>query len=311
MDNLYLSFSVVFPLVFMMGLGYILSLFKVFDEIFFVKMNSMIFGFFLPILIFIGIYQSDFNLSSTVPLVIYAIVCTCFIVLCLLKIVPKIIKVKEDCSVVIQGIYRSNFVLFGIPITASLHDNNISITSILVAFIIPLYNLLAVIILQDSTKQKTDYYKIIKEIIKNPLIIGSVLGFIFVGFQIKIPHLIYNTFLEISQVATPLALIALGGSFQIRGLKKFKRSLMIAIAGKLVIIPIIFISLSVLLGYRGLELTAFMVLFSTPTAIASYTMAQSMKANGELAGQIVVLTSILSILTIFICVSILQFANLV
>ncbi len=43
-------------------------------------------------------------------------------------------------------------------------------------------------------------------------------------------------------------------------------------------------------GYRGVELTTLMIIFAAPTAISSFTMAQQMDSDSELAGQIVVFT---------------------
>lgn len=70
------------------------------------------------------------------------------------------------------------------------------------------------------------------------------------------------------------------------------------------------ISLVVLLGFRGVELAVLMAMFVTPTAVSSFTMAQSVGANDDLAGQIVVWGSIFSIVTIFIWITILQYASL-
>ena len=58
--------------------------------------------------------------------------------------------------------------------------------------------------------------------------------------------------------------------------------------------------LSILAGFRGQSLCAMMVIFAAPSAVASYPMAVAMGADGQLAGQIVCATTILSVITIFL-----------
>lgn len=222
------------------------------------------------------------------------------------------IKNKYHCGVIVQGIFRSNFILFGVPIATSLYGQEQAGTiAILLAFVIPLFNLLSIIALQVFSNQKTNVQSLFIDILKNPLIVASIIAFFFIFTMIKLPTLIESTMLDIAHVATPLALIALGGSFQFRGIGKYKKYLCIAILSKLVIVPVIFIPLSIFFGFRGMELTALMAMFASPTAVSTFTMAQSVKANDELAGQIVVMSSILSIITIFAWITILKHANLI
>ena len=71
---------------------------------------------------------------------------------------------------------------------------------------------------------------------------------------------------------------------------------------RLVLIPAAVIAFSAWLGYKGLEIGVIISIFSTPVAISSYVMAHEMDCADELAGQIVVLTSILSMVTIFLSI---------
>ncbi len=312
MDTLYLSFSVVFPLLCMMSLGYTITALKMFDLPFLKKVNSFSFEVLLPILIFINIYQSNFNLSASLSLILFSLACVGAIFLLLLLFVPKNALDRRDSGVIIQGIFRSNYVLFGIPIADSLYGTTgVQLVVLLVAFVIPLYNVFAVLVLQGYSGKKTTLKESLITMAKNPLILSSAIGFIFIALRIKLPEIMVSTLVDISQIVTPLALIALGGSFTVTGIKKYKHDLFISVMGKLIIIPLVFIPISILFDYRGIELMALMAMFVSPTAIASYTMAQNMGANDELAGQIVVLTSILSIVSIFIWVSLLQSMQLI
>ena len=138
-----------------------------------------------------------------------------------------------------------------------------------------------------------------KGVLKNPLVIASVLGLIFVFLRIPVPELAMESVSTLGSIATPLALIALGADFHFSSVKTYRKQLWITVTGKLVAVPVIMLTIAILLGFQGVNLVVLMVLFASPTAVASYTMACSMGGDGELAGQILVLTTLGSIVTIF------------
>ncbi|WP_317853655.1 AEC family transporter [Chakrabartyella piscis] len=311
MEIFYLSFTVVFPLVCMMSLGYVLRVVGIFNELFLKQLNKLCFKVFLPTLLFTNLYQSSFEFGSAIPMIVFGTTSVLIIFFLLVWIVPRFVTENRDRGVMIQGIFRSNFVLFGIPMIISLFGTEkTGVAVIMIALVVPLFNVLSVIILEIYSGHKTNFLSIIQGVAKNPLLIASVLGFVFLGLGIKIPLLMQDVLLDISQVTTPLALIALGGEFQFSGVAKYKKLLSGAILGKLVLVPLFGITSAVLLGFRGIELAVLMAMFVSPTAVSSFTMAQSVGANDELAGQIVVWNSILAIVSIFIWVTILQYAHM-
>lgn len=307
MSNLSLAFTVVFPLLCMMSLGYFLKVIGIFNDNFLKELNNLCFKVFLPVVLFTNIYKSDFKTLFNIKLILFALACVIVAFLFLLIIVPRFEKENRNKSVIIQGIFRSNYILFGIPMTASLFGNDkTSVTAILIAFVIPLYNFLATVVLEMYSDSKTNPLKIAKQVLKNPLIIGSLIALSFVVVEIKLPIVIETTIADIGKVATPLALIILGGGFEFRSLKSFIKPLILSVTGKLVVMPLIFISIAIGLGFRGVELVALLGMLASPTAVSSYTMAQSMGANHELAGQVVVVSSVFSIITIFCWVTALK-----
>jgi len=148
-------------------------------------------------------------------------------------------------------------------------------------------------------------------IITNPLIIASIIGLFFIYFKIKLPTPIEKTINDISKIATPLAFILLGSSFTFSAFSLYIKQLSITILGKLIIVPGIVLYIAALLGFRNIELTCLLSVFASPTAVSSYTMAEQMDGDSILAGQIVVLTSIISIITVFLWIFILKQTSLI
>ena len=238
MDNLILSFSVVFPLFVMMVLGYFLKIVKVFNAQTLQQLNTSIFKVFLPILIFYNVYTSEISDIFNPKLIAYSIISILVVFFIALIFVPLIEKDNKKRGVLIQGIYRSNFVIFGIPLSVSLYNEQIQgTTAVLIAFIIPLFNLLAVVSLELFRGEKPDIKKIIIGIITNPLIISSAIGFLFLFSGIRFVEFAETTIRDISRIATPLSLIALGGSIDFQKVKGNIHQLIIGIVGKLVFTP--------------------------------------------------------------------------
>lgn len=301
MENIILSLNVVLPLFLTVSLGYFIKRIKLIDEHTLKVMNNVTFKIFLPTLLFYNVYKTNLDGALNIKLMIFApcsIIISC-IFMCI--IIPLIEKENKRRGVLIQTIFRSNFVLFGIPVVVSLFgDNAVGITSLLIAVVVPTFNFLAVIVLELFRGGSINIKAIIIGIIKNPLIISSALGLLALLINIKLPNFIESAMQDVSQIATPLALIILGGSFEFSRLKGNIRNILIGVFGRLVLIPSIFIPISIVMGFRDIELASVLIMFSAPTAVSSFTMAEQMDADSELAGQLVVFTTAISIVTIFL-----------
>lgn len=301
MENIILSLNVVLPLFLTVALGYFIKKIKLIDEHTLKVMNKVTFKTFLPTLLFYNVYKTNLDGAFNIKLMIFApssIIISC-IFMCI--IIPLIEKENKRRGVLIQTIFRSNFVLFGIPVVISLFgDDVVGITSLLIAAVVPTFNFLAVIVLEVFRGGRINIKTIIIGIIKNPLIISSALGLMALLINIKLPVFIESAIQDVSQIATPLALVILGGSFEFSKLKGNIRNIFIGVFGRLVFIPSIFIPISIAMGFRGIELASVLIMFSAPTAVSSFTMAEQMGADSELAGQLVVFTTALSIVTIFL-----------
>ena len=168
-------------------------------------------------------------------------------------------------QVLIQGIFRSNFIIFGLPVTISLYGEEAGgIAALLIAVIIPIFNIFSVAALEIfSDKGKFNWKKIIKGIVTNPLIIASILALIALLSGIKIPTVLDDVLSDIGGVATPLGLMILGASFAFSAVRDRLREIIIGVAGKLVIIPLIFLPIAIAMGFRGAELVALLALFGS------------------------------------------------
>ena len=263
--------------------------------------NKIAFRIFLPCLLYYNVYCSDLSGSFDPLLMAYAVGGVLLTFGLSLGYTLLTEKLPERRGVMIQGMFRSNYVIMGIPVaTALLGADQLGTVSILIAVVVPLFNMLSVVVLEVFRGQKPKPLHILGQIAKNPLVIGSVLGILTLAAGIRLPHILERTIQNVSALASPLQLFLLGAFFQFSGLKTYRRELVTVSAAKLIVSPGLFLGLGALLGFRDVAFVSLIGVFASPTAVNSFTMAQQMGGDADLAGDIVVTTSAASILTMFL-----------
>ena len=300
MENLMISANAVLPMCLVMALGYGTRRLGWLRREEISTINKIAFRIFLPCLLYYNIYCSDLSGSLDPLLMTYAVGGVLLTFGLALGYTLLTEKLPERRGVLIQGMFRSNYVIMGIPVaTALLGADQLGTVSILIAVIVPLFNMLAVVVLEVFRGQKPKPLHILGQIAKNPLVIGSVLGILTLVAGIRLPHILEQTIQSVSAIASPLQLFLLGAFFQFSGLKTYRRELVTVSIAKLIVSPGLFLGLGALLGFRGVAFVSLIGIFASPTAVNSFTMAQQMGGDAELAGDIVVTTSAASILTMF------------
>ena len=310
MENFLLAFNVGFPIFLIMMLGVILKRKNMLDEKSLNVMNSLIFRLFMPTLLFFNIYNmGDLSTLSfdNLKLLVYAFISILIVLFLAWLIYMPNVKDRKKLSVLIQGVYRGNFVLFGLAIADSLYGKeSLGTVSLLTAIVIPTFNVIAVILLEYYSGNEVNKIKLIKQVFKNPLIIATLTAIVFLVLKINIPKPVYKAIGDISKIATPLAFLVLGAGLKFGNILKNLKYLISVNILRLIGNPLITVGLGKLLGFQGIELVALLSMSACPTAVVSYTMAKEMNADGDLAGEIVATTSMLSIFTIFCWVLVLK-----
>jgi hypothetical protein len=287
---------------------------KIINENFVDVTSKFVFSISLPALVFMQIAEMDLSKAINFPQIIFIYfgTITSFILIWLISI--PFIKDGRDRSVFIQGAFRSNFAIVGFAIISNLFGTSaLGKAAIILAFILPLYNVLAVIVLTVPLRQtnQLSFYPIIKEILLNPLIVAVMAGLPFSYFAIKLPSIIITTGNFLSDLALPLALIGIGGSLNLEQIKKASTIAFTSSFIKLILVPLILTSAAYVSGYRGIDLGILFILFACPTAIVSFIMAEAMGANSKLAGNIILISTLGSVFTIAVGILILKSFGLI
>lgn len=311
MDNFYLAINTVLPFLIYISFGYGVRCSGLVDEAFMNKLNKMIFRAFFPVMMFSNVYHIKDN-SPDPFFVAVALSSILFVLLILLILIPRIVPGNPQRGVIVQAIYRSNFVLFGIPLTTHLFgDEGAAFAAMLIAFVIPTYNVTAVIALEMFHGKNIQPVILLKNVITNPMILGVLAALLFRVLGIHIPAVVDGTIIQFADLTTPLALFVLGGTLHFSAVHGNLRYLVPSLFTKLCILPCFALLLGLLLHFSTMERFLLFQLFATPVATASYAMAQNMGGDGELAGQFVVFSTTASVFTLFLWIFFMKSVGLI
>lgn len=301
MSAFYVCLNAVAPIFLMMALGFIARRLGAISRDEVPKLNKLVFRYFMPIMLFYNLYTSDISSAIQPKLLIFTALCVLLSYGLSLGYVLLTEKDGNKRGVKIQGLYRSNFVIIGLPLASQLVEGaDLGCVVVLIAVVVPMFNVLAVVTLEIFNGKRPAPGRILLDILKNPLVIGTAAGLVTLIFGIRLPGAIVSAVKQVGAVANPLLLFLLGAFFEFGGLKRYKKDLVEVCLGRLVVIPGIFLTLAYLVGIRGVEFAGMIAIFGSATAIASFTMVQQMGGDDELAGDIVVSTSALCCLTLFL-----------
>lgn len=302
MSNFLLSANAVIPMFLMIAAGYVSRWAKILSREDVPRFNRVAFRIFLPCLLFYNVYTSDLSSAVRPKLIVFAVAGVLVVFFAAVVGVVLLEKHPERKGVIAQGIFRSNYVIMGLPIAQALVGNeNLGPIAILIAVVVPLFNFLAVTVLESFRGGRVKTGKVLLEIAKNPLVVSSVLGILCLLLHIRLPHLAEQAISALGAVATPLQLFLLGAFFRFDALGRYKKPLAVVTVVKLFLTPAVMLSLAALLGFRDLEFVALIGVFASPTAVNSFTMVQQMDCgDAELAGDIVIMTSAFSIVSFFL-----------
>ena len=304
MDNFLFSINVTLPIFLVMVVGWALKQAGILNDNFVTIANRFNFKVTLPVMLFRDLSAVNIREDFDPKFVLF---CAAASSICFWAIwggTKLFLKDKSLRGAFVQASFRSSAAVMGMAFISNIFGAS-AMGPMMVIGAVPLYNIYSVIVLtfeaERTEGEKRDTGKI-KEacinILKNPIIIAIALGVIVALIGIDFPVLVDKTVDSIAQLATPLALIALGAGFEGRkAIKKLKPTLW-ASAIKLVLQPLVFIPVAVWMGFTGEKLIAILIMLAAPSTPSCYIMAKNMKNDGVLTSSIVVMTTLLAAFTL-------------
>lgn len=323
LDTFLFACGAVLPIVLLIVLGYLLKRARLLGEPLLSGLNRVCFRVLIPILLFRNIYGGNGITPEDVRAVLFSTVAILAVFAAGWVLVRVAVKQPLQKGVLLQAVFRSNFAIIGLPLATTLFGEAGARTAALLSMVtIPLFNVLAVISLSvfvgDGAK-KPSAREVLHNIITNPLILGVLAGvlvlalralFARLGWAFRLTDIpgLYDAIDMAASAATPLALLVLGGQFELSAVRQLARPIVLGSVMRLVVVPAaaLLAAYALFPGFGGAEYASFVALFGTPTAVSGAVMASEMGGDGELAGQLVVWTTLGSAFTLFFFIALLR-----
>ncbi|MDD4844127.1 MAG: AEC family transporter [Anaerotignum sp.] len=315
MENLIFAFNAVAPSFSIVILGNVLKRRGILTEDFVARGNALCFNVLFPLLVFFNLYDAVSIDFTYVKIILFCIGVILISVGILTAVIPRFVKDRRKIGVMIQCMYRGNFMLYGLPFSKALGGApSLTLATSIMAATLPILNTMGVFVYAAFADmgEKPSAKKAFVNALKNPIIWGVILGLLFYILKLPMPNFLHTAGNDVAKIATPLAFLFLGGQFEFRSAKKNIKELCVGLITKLVIVPVIFLCAAVqLLHLSGTELIPVFIFVSAPTAITNYQMAIQFDADYELAGDFLIYSMIFSAFTLFFFIYVLRNMGLI
>lgn len=297
MENLIFSLNATVPVFLLMMLGLFFKKIGWIEEDFAAKMNKFVFVVPLPVLVFNDLASVDIRSVWDSRFVLFCAAVT-VLSIGISSVISLIWKDKAIKGEFIQASYRSSAALLGIAIIQNVYGTA-HIAPLMIIGSVPIYNIMAVIVLSlfgpgESKLDKEMLVSTGKGILKNPIILGIAAGILWSLLRIPMPPVMEKTVTSVAAMATPMGLMAMGATFDIKKAFSKVRPALLAAFMKLIGYCVLFLPLAVKMGFRKEELVAILVMLGSATTVSCFVMAKNMKHEGILTSSVVMLTTLFS-----------------
>ncbi len=312
MNELIFSLNATVPLFLIAFIGYRWYKSGMLTKEFADVANKFIFRITLPALVIRDLSTADFKEVWDFKYVLFCALTTtiCFFVIWGLSRI--FIKDDEIRGAFVQGSFRSSAAILGFALIQNIYGNSVMMPLMIVGCV-PLYNMFAVLVLTFEGKgaKGKSMKDALRDIIKNPIIIGIIIGVCMSLTGVKLPTMFQSVLSSLASLTSPLALIALGVGFEgKKALAKMKPSVIASVI-KLVVLPVIFLPVAIKLGFRDDALICVLIMLGSPTTVSCYIMAKSMGNDEVLSSSIIMITTIMSAFSVTAFLFILRSMGLV
>lgn len=301
MENLIFSLNATVPVFLMMLLGMLFKKLNWIDDDFASKMNRFVFKVSLPVLVFEDLATVDFAEAWDGKFVLFCF-CATLISITLVTLLSNLWRDKTIRGEFIQASYRSSAAILGIAFIQNIYGNA-GMAPLMIIGSVPLYNMMAVIVLsvfhpENKGLDVQTLKKAAKGIVTNPILIAIAVGILWSLLKLPIPYIMEKTIANLGATATPLGLMAMGATFDLKKAFTKGKPAVVAAAIKLVGFAAVFLPVAIAMGFRQEQLVAILVMLSSATTVSCFVMAKNMGHEGTLTSSVVMLTTMFSAFTL-------------
>ena len=310
--------NAILPIFLLILFGYCLKYLDIVENSFWEHAERLTYYIFFPALLISKMSTANLAEINIWPTAIPAILSLLLISTISFAVKPLLKINNSSFGSVYQGSIRFNTYI-GLALVDNLFGlNGLVIAVIIASIMIPTVNICAVTVLQYHHPQRRtsadnpliniakQVINITKALLRNPLIIGCLVG---IGINIAktpIPSSLLETIRIIGSIALPLGLMSVGAAFLLTNIKSSIRAIAASSILKLIIYPFIAFSMANLFQLE-IETKQILTIFcALPTATARYVLAKNFQSDHQLMARIITLETLFSGLTLLLLLKLLN-----
>jgi predicted permease len=294
--------NVVLPVFLIVALGFVVRRIHFVDKSFLDKISHLAYYLAVPALLTWKIGTSSFDLNFNPALILgsfLAVVITAvsaYLLARVLRLPPR------EVGSFTQGSFWGNLTYIGLPILlAAYGEEGLQRGGMLIGFLSPFVNAAAVLTLTLQLRGRLDWESVVylrNAVVTNPVILSCMAGLLLSKFQVPFPVFAVNFLRFLSDLALPLALLAMGGNLSFEKIRKDYKATAFACFIKLVLMVLLGWLIYQKLGISGLDFKVGIVLLACPTAFTSYLFSTRLGADKSLISSDIVISTLLSMATL-------------
>ena len=318
MSSFVFALNATLPVFLVILLGWFLTRVHLLNDAFLKAADQYVFKCALPVSLFLSIAKMDLYSDFDPKFCLFCFVVTTIVFFGVWGCARLFLKNRALIGAFTQAAARSSAAILGIAFAVNIYGDS-GMVPMMIVSAVPFFNIYSVLILTFSP-QVDDAGRLLPpaaeggalvkkaclNVLKNPIILGILAGIPFALLRIPLPTILNSTLTTVGGMATPIALLVIGGSFSgAEALKKWKPAAVASFI-KLFLLPGLFLPAAVALGFRTSELVAILIMLGSPTTVSCYVMAKNMNGDGVLTSNVVVLTTLFSSVSITLWLSLLR-----
>lgn len=298
MQDFLFALNTVAPVFLIIFLGVVLKQRRVIDDGFTHQASQLVYYIALPLLVLVKLVTSPMDFSEVLFPIGLLLAFTLVVYAASWLAASATLTSVPSRGAFVQGAYRSNIAIIGLPVALNmLGERAMAVTILFMAAAVPVYNVLAVIVLSLTAPRERALHpaRLVFDIARNPLTLASVAGIVLAVWGWEPPAILLTTAGYLAELTFPLALLGIGASLRRQTLARHALPAGCAAVIKNAGLPAVICAAAYACGVRDETLAILFVVSGAPTAVASFIMAQAMNSDGELAAAIVFLSTLVAL----------------
>lgn len=297
--NLIFSVNMSLPLFVLLGLGYILARKGMFSDDYVARSTNLVYYVMLPAKMFLETANTDLKATFGGKYMVVAVVGVMIQFMLAWGLANLLCKDKSKQSAFAHASFRGNFAYLGMALLQNIYNTStVASAAMVMAVVLPLYNIQGVILMTiKEGGGGVQVGKILKSIMKNPVILAILAALPFAYFQIELPYVATKSLSYLQTATSTMALLTVGASIKLDDIQHDLKLLLKVSGVKLVIMPALWLALAFFAKLSAEQTVTLVIMSSMPAAVNVYIVTDKMGGDGRTASGAVVVTHLVSLFT--------------